>query len=131
MIMRLFFVKAFLIVGIFVFTVVMLDPGLLNTVLHPFDTALNHSAAVNPSQYIANSQDSTPALLRWIYQNLEPVANQVRFSFNQWWETQKTQVAGQISQWLAQQQQNILSGVQTQVQSWINNILGVSTKPIQ
>jgi len=78
-----------------------------------------------------NPNDTTPAIVRWIVEASQPIASELRASLNSWWEGQKVAVANQLIQWLTNQQQQITSGIQTQLREMINKALGVNSAASQ
>ncbi len=73
-----------------------------------------------------NPQDTSPEIVRWIVETTQPIASELRSSLNNWWSGMKVNISNYLIQWLAQQQQNISSSIQTQLFKIINKALGVN-----
>ncbi len=124
--MRNFFIKLVLLIGIFAFAMLMLDSGTLNHLLHlPGAVQPVQQSSLQSPQPDIEVQESTPGIVRWITQTTQPVADELRVSLSQWWETQKTQLANSLNQWLAEQQNSIGTDIQIKLRTVINQALGV------
>ena len=124
--MRFIFSKAGLALLLVLLSVFWLGGGIMNQLIQAPSTA-KQNIATSLTQPQNNSQDTTPAIVRWIVETSQPIASELRASLNSWWEGQKVTVANQLIQWLMQQQQSISSGNQTQLYEMINKALGVNS----
>ena len=128
--MRFIFSKAGLALLLVLLAVLWLGGGILNPIIQvPSNAKQNIETSLSQPQN--NSQNTTPAIVRWIVETSQPIASELRVSINSWWEGQKVAVANQLIQWLTNQQQQITSGIQTQLREMINKALGVNSATSQ
>ena len=128
--MKFVFSKAGLALILVAFVSVWLGGGILN---QSFQNSLNtkQKTEISDPQSQNDPKDPTPAIVQWIVKTSQPIADELRASLNSWWEKQKVILSNQLIQWVTQQQQNITSGIQTQLNEMIKNALKVNSTTSQ
>ena len=128
--MKFVFSKVGLTLILVAFVSVWLGGGILN---QSFQNSLNtkQKTEISDPQAQNDPKDPTPAIVQWIVKTSQPIADELRASLNSWWEKQKVILSNQLIQWVTQQQQNITSGIQTQLNEMIKNALKVNSTTSQ
>ena len=128
--MRFIFSKVGLTLLLVLFSVLLVGGGVLTQSSKLFSTPKSNPEPTIPFSK-DGSKDTTPAIVRWIVETSQPIASELRAALNSWWEKEKAILAEQLIHWLANQQQQIASGIQTQLREMIINALGVKSASSQ
>jgi hypothetical protein len=124
--MKFIFSKAGLAFILVAFVSVWLGGGMLNQSIQ-IQSNTKQNTETSFAQPQNNPNVPTPAIVQWIVETSQPIANELRSSINTWWEGQKVILANQLIQWLTQQQQSITSGIQIKLSEMIKNALKVNS----
>jgi hypothetical protein len=128
--MRFILSKAGLTLLLVLLAVLLLGGGILNQSFQFSSSPKPNLESTSPLSK-DNSNDTSPAIVHWIVETSQPIASELRASLNSWLEKQKDTLANQLIQWLTNQQQQITSGIQTQLREMINKALGVNSATSQ
>lgn len=128
--LKAIFSKTTLVLLIVLFMVLWLAGGLLNQFIH-LPGPQPESSPVTVGDATVTSPESAPAFVSAITGAVQPIADELRRSMDQWWAGQKVKFAQQAGQWLSQQEQLMLNVLKVKLQEWVNQTLGVSTASAQ
>lgn len=128
--LKAIFSKTTLMLLIVLFMVLWLGGEVLSRFVH-LPGAQSETPSAPIEQTITIPEEPDPAVVTAITHAVQPIADELRHSMDEWWADQKVKLAQQASQWFSQQEQLLLDVLKVKLQEWVNQTLGISTASVQ